>query len=96
MLAALFIAAVAQWQCDPENDPPCMPELGSPCTAPCPEVDVDGDQYVTVADLTLVLENWGPVFGPNNTADVNCDATVDCQDLIKVIAAWGCWCDPCT
>lgn len=50
----------------------------------CP-ADLDGDQLVTAADLSLLLANWGglPDF------DISGDGFVDAADLSLLLAAWG-------
>lgn len=50
----------------------------------CP-ADLDGDQLVTAADLSLLLANWGglPDF------DISGDGVVDAADLSLLLAAWG-------
>jgi len=49
--------------------------------------DINGDGVVNVADMLLVIGNWGA--GAGNIADVNFDGTVGVGDLLAVIAAWG-------
>jgi hypothetical protein len=50
-----------------------------PCLA-----DIDGDGFVDVNDLLVVLGAWGTPGG-----DVNGDGTTDVNDLLEVIGAWG-------
>jgi len=59
---------------------------GSPCTAlPCP-ADVTGDGSVNLADLNLVLANFGQT---TTDGDTNGDGVVDLADLNAVLAAFG-------
>ena len=51
----------------------------------CP-ADVTSDQQVTVADLLVVINDWGSA---DSTADINDDGVVDIQDLLAVMNAWG-------
>ncbi len=55
--------------------------------AGCP-ADVSGNGTISVADLLLVLDEWGGV----GIADVTGDGIVNVADLLAVIEAWGdCW-----
>ena len=49
--------------------------------------DVNGDGFVNITDLLLVIANWG-CFG-ECIGDVTGDDTVDVSDLLLVIANWG-------
>jgi hypothetical protein len=51
----------------------------------CP-ADVSHDGIVNVADLLMVINNWGPSGGP---ADINADGMVNVADLLAVINSWG-------
>jgi len=48
--------------------------------------DIDEDGTVDVADILIVIANWGDSGGP---ADLNNDGTVDVADILILIAAWG-------
>ena len=54
----------------------CTPQVG----------DANGDGVVDIADLLVVLDNWGS-SGPDG--DVNGDNIVDIQDLLAVIGNWS-------
>jgi polyhydroxybutyrate depolymerase len=57
-----------------------------PMAEPECEADVTGDQQVDVADLLLVINNWGT----NDAAsDINSDGIVDVTDLLVVMGDWG-------
>jgi hypothetical protein len=46
-----------------------------------------GDGATGIADLLLVIANWGQ--GSGNIADLNDDGSVGIADLLAVIALWG-------
>ena len=50
--------------------------------------DINGDGFVGVDDLLIVIANWGPC-GPVCDADINGDGFVGVDDLLIVIANWG-------
>ena len=54
------------------------------CPGEC-QGDVNGDGYVGVDDVLIVLGN----FGGSGSGDANGDGTVDVVDLLLLIAAWG-------
>ena len=54
------------------------------CPIDCP--DTNGDGYVNVSDLLIVIDQWG---SSNSPADVNEDGIVDVSDLLIVIGNWG-------
>ena len=54
---------------------------GTPCPA-----DLDGDGTVAVADLLLVIDQWGVLGGP---ADITGDGIVDVSDLLELVGTWG-------
>ncbi|MBT6283488.1 MAG: hypothetical protein HOJ00_08940 [Phycisphaerae bacterium] len=54
---------------------------GTPCPA-----DLDGDGTVAVADLLLVIDQWGAIGGP---ADITGDGIVDVSDLLELVGTWG-------
>ncbi|MFB3429322.1 MAG: hypothetical protein ABL309_00205 [Phycisphaerales bacterium] len=68
---------IAQWQaCDPEP---------GPCDA-----DATGDGSIDLADLNLVLANFGQATADGDT---NGDGTVDLADLNAVLGAFGTLCE---
>jgi parallel beta-helix repeat protein len=50
----------------------------------CP--DINGDGYVNVSDLLIIIDQWGLT---NSPADVNFDGIVDVSDLLIVVGNWG-------
>jgi hypothetical protein len=54
------------------------------CPIDCP--DINGDGYVNVSDLLVVIDQWGLT---NSPADVNFDGIVDVSDLLIVVNNWG-------
>jgi hypothetical protein len=60
-----------------------LPTVGGP--DPCP-ADFDGDGFVTAADLSGLLANWGDASAG---VDINGDGFVDAADLSLLLAAWG-------
>jgi hypothetical protein len=56
-----------------------------PVVSPCPE-DINGDGFVDVQDLLMLLSAWGNAGGPE---DINGDEVVDVQDLLMLLSAWG-------
>jgi endonuclease/exonuclease/phosphatase family metal-dependent hydrolase len=60
-----------------------------PSEPACPG-DATGDGGVDLADLNLVLANFGSVVGIGDPGDVNCSGTVDLADLNLVLANFGC------
>ena len=57
------------------------------CASSCP-ADLNGDGFVTGADLGIMLGNWG-LWAPG---DLNYDGVVNGADLGMLLAAWG----PCS
>jgi hypothetical protein len=57
------------------------------CIDPCPADISGGDGFVNIADLLLVIAQWGG--GAGNPADVNGDGAVNIADLLSVISSWG-------
>jgi len=51
------------------------------------ESDITGDGSVNIADLLLVINQWGTCTGCS--ADINADNVVNVNDLLLVVAAWG-------
>ena len=54
------------------------------CPVECP--DINGDGYVGVSDLLVIIDQWGLT---NSPADVNSDGIVNVLDLLIVIDNWG-------
>ena len=61
-----------------------LEEIGEP-VADC-SADLNGDDVVDSADLSLVLANWGST---TITFDVNEDGVTDSADLSLLLASWG-------
>jgi hypothetical protein len=59
-----------------------VPNEGPPCPG-----DADGNGFVDVDDLLMVIMQWGPC--PGCPADVIPDGVVDVDDLLLVIMRWG-------
>lgn len=57
---------------------------------PCPP-DIDGDGIVGIADLTVLLANFG-MSGAGLSGDFDGDGDVDLQDLTTLLAAFGTTC----
>lgn len=57
---------------------------------PCYE-DIDGNGFVDVSDLLMVIDNWGacPDCIDEIPGDVNYDNVVDVTDLLHVVGSWG-------
>ena len=52
--------------------------------------DLDGDGYVGLNDLQLILDNWNQTVPPADVrADVNCDGYVGLDDLQRVLDNWN-------
>ncbi len=52
--------------------------------------DLDGDGIVGVADLLILLANWGPCLPKGECpADLNDDGSVGVADLLILLANWG-------
>jgi hypothetical protein len=58
--------------------------IADECPVECQ--DINGDGYVNVNDLLIIIGYWG-----NNTpqADLNFDGIVDVTDLLIVVGNWG-------
>ena len=54
------------------------------CPPECP--DINGDGYVDVSDLLVVIDQWGLTDSP---ADINQDGSVDVLDLRIGSGNWG-------
>ncbi|MEY2715232.1 MAG: hypothetical protein RIT24_1575 [Planctomycetota bacterium] len=70
----------------------CQPDTdadGIPNACECPW-DLNGDGFVSSADLSFILTEWGN-YG-QGPADVNRDLRVDAQDIAVFLSNWGaCW-----
>lgn len=64
-----------------------LPALPSEPTCPG---DVTGDGSVDLADLNLVLANFGTSPGIGGPGDANCSGEVDLADLNLILANFGC------
>ncbi len=52
--------------------------------------DLDGDGFVGIADLNIILANWNQLVPPGNlAADVNGDGFVGIADLNVILANWN-------
>jgi predicted outer membrane repeat protein len=58
--------------------------ISDECSPDCP--DINGDGYIDVSDLLIVIAYWGQA---NSPADLNEDGIVDVSDLLIVIGNWG-------
>ncbi len=56
-----------------------------------PVGDLNGDHYVGIADMDIVLANWGSTVDPGNRSlgDVTGDGLVGQEDLQAVLDTWG-------
>mgnify|MGYP002831446250 CR=1 FL=1 len=50
--------------------------------------DADGDNFVNLNDLFLVLDNWLETTVPGESGDVNQDEIVNLSDLFDVLDNW--------
>ncbi|MCA9289863.1 MAG: hypothetical protein KDA25_01975, partial [Phycisphaerales bacterium] len=61
-------------------------EENGPFIGDCP-ADLNADEFIDAADLSVLLANWGPnAHGP---ADIDDDGDVDSVDLSHLLSAWG-------
>ncbi|MEZ6192921.1 MAG: hypothetical protein R3C45_16740 [Phycisphaerales bacterium] len=74
----------------------CLLAVVSPCAAQIDEVgplagDLDGDSFVGVSDLTIVLSHWGQTVTPGNLlkGDASGNGTVGIEDLNTVLGNWN-------
>lgn len=51
--------------------------------------DLNGDGFVGIQDLDIILGNWGSAAGSPASGDANGDGTVNQLDLNIVTASWG-------
>ncbi len=70
--------------CTTSWDGICVNEATSMCGAPCVG-DINGDNVVNAADLSVLLGAWG-TSGPGN---LNGDGIVNAADLSILLGAWG-------
>jgi hypothetical protein len=56
--------------------------------AGCP-ADLNGNGFVGVQDLIVLIMHWGPCGDAPCTADLDGDGTVGIGDLIQLVLAWG-------
>ncbi len=56
-----------------------------PCPSDCVE-DIDGDGQVAVADILILIGDWG---GTDPAHDLDGNGTVGVGDILMLIAAWG-------
>ncbi len=55
---------------------------------PCP-ADLNGDGFVNVTDLVVLLASWGVCPATGCVADLNGDGFVNVSDLVKLLASLG-------
>ena len=60
--------------------------LNNPPAGPCPG-DFDGDGFVNIVDLLVLLGSWGPCEGC--PADLNGDGAVNILDFLALLDLWG-------
>jgi len=66
-----------------------IPELGEPVTIASPG-DLDFDEDVDLADLAMLLSNYGTTSGAvYEDGDMDCDGDVDLSDLAALLAVYG-------
>jgi hypothetical protein len=89
--AALVLSAQARaHDGDISSDPNAGDQAG--VAVPLVDGDINNDGFVDVADLALVLEQWGDYQGSRKTADIfpaAGDSTVDFWDMYTVLSNWG-------
>ena len=54
-----------------------------------PPADLDDSGEVNVADLLILLGEWGACGGAICPADLNDSGVVDVTDLLELLGAWG-------
>lgn len=64
----------------------------SPCTPPPCSGDINGDNAVNTADLTILLGNFGASVPPNTSGDFNGDGVVNTTDLTTLLGRFGATC----
>jgi len=55
------------------------------CNEPVCSADINGDLFVSVTDLLILIDQWGQ----SGTADINGDGSVDISDALLLIGDWG-------
>jgi len=60
--------------------------LNNPPADPCPG-DINGDGFVNINDLLVLLGSWGPCEGC--PADLNGDGVVNIHDFLVLLNLWG-------
>lgn len=70
--------------------------VGVPCAAQTDEVgplvgDLNGDSFVGITDLTIVLSHWGQTVTPGDLlmGDASGDGTVGIEDINVVLSNWN-------
>jgi len=66
---------------DDTNDQACTIVAPAMCDG-----DINEDSVVSVADLLIVIDQWGQSDSP---ADITNDGVVDVSDLLMVVGNWG-------
>ena len=53
--------------------------------------DINGDQWVDISDLLLIISDWGPCDGPFEPChpDLDRDGLVNISDLLIVLGSWS-------
>jgi Esterase-like activity of phytase len=62
---------------------------GPVCPTDCLLADGDGDGFVGIADLNLILARWNQVVFPGVAADPSADGFVGIDDLNEVLSNWN-------
>lgn len=66
--------------------------------ADCPTGDLNADLQVNIADLLILISEWGTCPSEPDElcqADLTADGTVNVEDLLQLIMNWGSyWCPP--
>ncbi len=64
----------------------------APCAPPPCSGDINGDNAVNTADLTILLGNFGASVPPNTSGDFNGDGVVNTTDLTTLLGRFGATC----
>lgn len=56
---------------------------------PCADADLDGDGYIGLADLSILLSNFGLQNAGHEDGDVDGDGDVDLADLSGLLTCYG-------